>query len=230
VFANYHRSFRAPQVFSYDFANPNQTLDFEEGENIEVGFRWKGWRGIEGNVVAWTVDFSDFIEFDPFLLVTTNYGGFRSYGVDVTVDADLGRWSPRLCGWSAFASATHQDSEFTVGANDGQKTQFVPRWLLKGGLRYEHPIGFYGLVEGNYHGSSFVTPANDVRTPGYVLCDGRVGFRRLWHRGCTSIEVDAALSSKNLLDREVYLRHTPTLIVPGAPFELFGELALAIAW
>lgn len=229
VFGNYHRSLRPPQAFSYDFTRPDQQLDFETGVNTEVGLRWREVRGLSGSLTAWQVEYSDFIEQDPVLLVTTNYGGFTSRGIDLALEADAGAWARGLCGLSGWLNVTRQTSEFTVGANDGQETQFVPPWTVAFGVRYQHaPTGLYGVLEGFWHDDMFVTPANDITTPGYALFDARVGWRRTWCLGCADAEVELACAVKNLFDREVYLRHSTTLYVPGAPREVFGEFGVAL--
>lgn len=229
VFGNLHRSVRPPQAFSYEFNKPDQKLDFERGTNIEAGLRWRCWKGLSGSITGWQVEYSDFIELDPILLTTTNYGGFTSRGIDLALEADFGAWSRGLCGLSAWGSVTRQESEFTVGVNDGQDTQFVPPWALAFGVRYEHvPSGVYGVFEGAWHDDAYVTPANDVKTPGYALFGARLGWRKRWCLGGADAEVDLALAVKNAFDREVWLQHNATLYVPGAPREFFGEFGIAL--
>lgn len=228
AFGNYFRSMRPPQTFSIDFVNPNQRLDYEEGTNAEVGLRWQGVKGLSGELCAWRIDYSDFIEQDPATLIVTNYGGYESRGLDLTLRADLGAWSRALCGLSAYGSVTKQDSEFTVGANAGKATQFVPPWIASFGARYEHRSGAYAALDGNWKATGWANAANTLETPGYAVFNGRAGYRQTWCLGCgADAELDVAVAVKNLFDRETYLRHTTSLIVPGAPQEVFAELSLA---
>ena len=229
LFANAHASFRAPQTFSYDFAKPDQDLDFEHGTNLEVGTRVVALRGISGSLAVWQTDFSDFIEYDPDLDVVTNYGGFRSRGVDLVIDADLGCWSRRLRGWSVYGNATRQESEIQEGANEGNATPFVPEWLAVAGTRYEHGSGIYGVLDWTYRSKSNVLPDDEsIETPGYGLLGTRVGWHKLVNLGRACLEVDAAVGVKNLLDRDYYLQHNATQYVPGAPREVFVDLAVAL--
>jgi Fe(3+) dicitrate transport protein len=234
LFANAHRSFRAPQTFSYDFTNPDQDLDFEHGTNLEVGTRFRDARGFQGSVVLWQTDFSDFIEFDPDEMVTTNHGAFRSRGIDLVVEAGLDRLARPLRGLSVFGNATYQESEFREGQNRGNDTQYVAPWIASGGVRYEHPSGLYGVLDASWRDDMPVTADNAIDTPGYAVFGARAGWRRECRLGCAKVELEAAVGVKNLFDREYHLRHadlggtTSTLYVPGAPREFFLDLALAI--
>lgn len=231
LFANAHRSFRAPQVWGYDFNAPTQELDFEHGTNLEVGVNTKDLLGcgcLSGSVALWRVEFSDFLDYDPLTDIYTNLGGFVSQGVDLTVEADLGRCSRRLCGWSLFGTVTHQASTFDGGDNDGEDTTHVPQWIGNAGVRYEHRSGLYGVVEALHHGGSWVDVPNTLTTPGDTLVQVRLGWKRTWRVGCVDVDLDAAVTAKNALDEEVYLIHRPNSFVPGAGRELFGSLQLTV--
>lgn len=228
VFANAHRSFRAPQTFTYDFVNPAQKLDFEQGTNLEVGVRHRDTcRGVSGSVVLWQVDYSDFIENDPLLGVVTNHGGFKTQGFDLVGEADFGRLVGRLHGFSAFANATYQASEFQKGAFKGNEVQHVPDWIGAGGVRYEHRSGAYGLMDATYRGVAWAVPTNDDRTPAYTLWSARAGYRHTFCVGRGKLELDAAVGVKNLFDNDYFLQHNATLYVAGVPREVFLDVALA---
>ncbi len=231
VFGNWHRSFRSPQVWGYDFNAPDQELDFEHGTNIEVGVNGKDLFGcgcLSGSATLWRVEFSDFLDYDPLTDIYTNLGGFDAYGVDLTGEVDLGRCSRRLCGWRAFGTVTWQQSEFDGGENDGQDTTHVPEWLGHTGVRYEHRSGLYGVAEALYHGSSWANVENTVRSPSDWIVQLRAGWRTCRRIGCLSLELDAAIVAKNALDEEVYLVHAPNSIVPGAGRELFGSFQITV--
>lgn len=230
VFANAHASFRAPQTFTYDFANPAQKLDFERGTNVEVGTRASDpRRGLSGSVVLWQVDYSDFIELDPVQNVVTNYGGFRTRGFDLVGEVELGRLSGgRLCGLSLFANATYQASEFQKGPNKGNDVHHVPDWFGAGGVRYEHGSGAYGVLDATYRGVAWAVPTNSDQTPAYTLWSARAGYRRTFCVGNGRLEVDAAVGVKNLFDNDYHLQHNATLYVSGPPREVF--LDVSVAW
>ena len=228
IFANYHQSFRAPQTWSYDFTQKVQDVDFEHGQNAEIGFRWDDWKGLTGNLVAWYVDFSDFIDYDAFTDTYQNLGGYESYGADLVLDVNLGAWARPLCGWSVFGGVTRQESTFTTGPNDGKDTPHVPDWIFSGGARYEHRLGFYGTFEGNYWGGGYVTADNVETTPDYWVFDLRLGWRKQLCVQCLDLQMDFGVTAKNLFDIDYELQHRPGLWVPGPPRELFFDLSLGI--
>jgi Fe(3+) dicitrate transport protein len=233
IFANAHRSFRPPQTFSVNFTEPDQDLDFERGTNLEVGARYRR-PGLETSATLWQVDFDDFIEFDAEESFVTNHGGFRSRGIDLTVDVDVGRFVRPLRGVSAYATATIQESELLEEPNKGKDTQYVPPLILSGAVRYDHPCGLYGVLDGAFRDDMEVTADNTIDTPGYALFGARLGWVKTWNLGRARVELDAAFAVKNLLDRDVYLRHAnlssndATFYVPGPPREVFFDLAIAI--
>ena len=228
VFANYHQSFRAPQTWAYDFENRDQDMDFENGQNAELGFRWEDWKGFDGNLVFWYVDFSDFLDYDDLTETYANLGGYESYGVDLTLDADLGYLARPLSGWSVFGSVTRQTSKFTEGEFDGNHAPHVPDWIFSGGTRYQHRSGLYGVLETSYWDGGYITGENVETTDGYWLFDMRLGWRKQFCVSCLDVEVDLGLAAKNLFDNEYELQHRPGQWVPGAPRELFLDLSIGI--
>ena len=66
LFANAHTTFRAPQIFDYDFTKPGPGLDFEHGTTLSSASAWDHCRGLSGSVALWQVDYSDFIESTPY--------------------------------------------------------------------------------------------------------------------------------------------------------------------
>jgi Fe(3+) dicitrate transport protein len=228
VFANAHKSFRPPQTWSYDFTTKKQDLDFEDGSNFEVGTRWMDVSGFSGSVVLWYVDYSDFIDFDPLTEVYTNLGDYSSRGVDVTFELDAGQAFGVLEGLSTFATATFQDSEFGYGPNKGKDTLYVPEKSGNAGVRYQDPSGLYGVIEAHYWGSAPYSVSDSKHTPSVKTVDIRVGWRRTVPLGTAAIDLDISAASKNVLDRENYLRRGADSYVPGRPREFYGSVSATI--
>lgn len=227
LFANYHRSFRAPQTWAFDFSGSPQDFEFERGQNVEVGWRWQNFHGNAGSIVLWYVDFSNFIDFDDVTMNFTNIGGFESYGIDFSLSHDFGPQG--LPGFSVWGTVTLQDSEIQSGQFTGNTTPFVPDSIFDGGLRYAHaPTGLYGVFEALYQGSSWVNPENNATTPAYWLFNTRIGWRTVHEGGSLRVTIDVALGIKNLFDEDYYLRHNATLYVPGQPRQFFGNVSLVV--
>jgi len=225
LFVNVHRSFRAPQTWAFDFSGSPQDFEFERGTNAELGWRWQNFHGDSGSIVLWTVDFSNFIDFDDITENFRNLGGFRSYGVDFILRHDFAPQGAR--GLSIYSNLTLQGSEFTTGMFDGNNTPFVPAAVLSAGIRYEHlQTGLYGVFEGYYRSDSWIDAENTTKTPSYWLFDVRIGWRKQIAAGTVRITIDVAVGAKNLFDEDYYLQHNAALFVPGTPRALFGQMVL----
>ncbi|MGQ0612590.1 MAG: TonB-dependent receptor family protein [Planctomycetaceae bacterium] len=89
LFANAHRSFRAPQIWGFLFTGAPQQVDFELGTSIEAGSRVKGWKGFSGSLTGWRVDFDNVGNFDTG--VYENLGRIVAQGFDLVLEWEAGR-------------------------------------------------------------------------------------------------------------------------------------------
>jgi outer membrane receptor protein involved in Fe transport len=96
------------------------------------------------------------------------------------------------------------------------------------GIRYQDPSGLYGVVEGHYWGSAPYSVSDSKNTPSVKTVDVRVGWRRSLPLGTAAIDLDISAGSKNVLDRENYLRRGTDSYVPGRPREFFGSVSATI--
>jgi Fe(3+) dicitrate transport protein len=164
LFANYQRSFRAPQVWGLDttLADPSQSLDFESGSSWEAGVRAESEVGLAGSLAAWRVDFDDVAFFDPSG-VYRNVGDIRSDGVDLVASCDLGALAGALEGLSLHGSVTWQDSELVGAANpafDGNETPYAWEEKAAWSLQYRTASRWTFALGGTYVGESFSDEAN----------------------------------------------------------------------
>ncbi|MHC4821583.1 MAG: TonB-dependent receptor domain-containing protein, partial [Planctomycetota bacterium] len=160
LFANAHESFRAPQVWGYDFTGNDQDLEFETGRSIEAGVRTRDVGGLSGSLAAWWVDFDDVgVFYSGFY---ENLGRIRADGVDVVARWDAGVLSESLAGASLHGSWTHQDSELRDGPNSGNETPYAWENKYVLGARYARD-GWVAALDGTYIGSSFSDEANTSR-------------------------------------------------------------------
>ncbi len=177
VFANYQRSFRAPQVWGLDttLANPQQSLDFESGASGEIGLRARSSFGLSGSLAAWRVDFKDALFFDQNG-VYENIGDIRSDGVDLTLALECGQFVDSLDGLSLQGSITWQDSKLVNAANpafNGNETPYA--WEEKAAWSAQYRIGKWSLALGGvYVGDSFSDDANTAQEN----ANGNLGLNR----------------------------------------------------
>jgi hemoglobin/transferrin/lactoferrin receptor protein len=124
VFAQYAHGFRAPPPEDLNIglelpllnvrAIANPGLQPETSDGYELGLRWNGAAASVASSVYYT-DYQDFIESkvnlgrDPATGVTLfqsqNLASARIYGAELTAMGRLGKWMPRLEGWTARLSA-----------------------------------------------------------------------------------------------------------------------------
>lgn len=166
IFANYQRSFRAPQAFGLDtsIANPAQSLEFEEGSSFEVGLRGESESGLSGSVAAWRVDFDNALFFGVSGLYE-NIGNISSDGVDLTLAYDFGAASDALSGLSLQGSITWQDSQLRDAADpqfDGNETPYAWEQKAAWSLQYQTASGWRMALGGVHVGESFSDDANTV--------------------------------------------------------------------
>jgi len=177
LFANYQRSFRAPQVWGLDttLANPQQSLDFESGASGEIGLRAASSLGLSGSLAAWRVDFEDALFFGPSG-VYENIGDIRSEGVDLTLDLSCGELTSALDGLALQGSITWQDSRLEDAANpafDGNETPYA--WEHKAAWSVQYRRGPWSFTLGGvYVGESFSDEANTAAEN----ANGNLGLNR----------------------------------------------------
>lgn len=238
LFANAHRSFRAPQVWGFDFTGAAQDLDFETGTSYEAGVRWRGIRGFSGSLAAWRIDVDDLGVF--YSGIYENLGRIVAVGADLVLDWDAGEVFEGLRGLRLSFSWTVQDSELREGPNAGNQTPYA--WKSKGAwnVSYETPDAWIFTLGGTFVGSSFSDEANTEtenangnlgRNSSVILWDARIGKRfLLGSKG----EVELAVGATNLFDTdwEVHSRggfFGPGLVA-GPPRQLYASAFVSFRW
>lgn len=166
AFANFQRSFRAPQVWGLDtsLANPSQNLDFESGQSFEVGLRADAECGVSGSVALWQVDFEDVGFFDTNGLYG-NVGDIHADGVDLVLGYDFAGLAQVLDGFSVQGSVTWQDSELRKASNPvfiGNETPYAWETKAAWNLQYATENDWRFVLGGSYVGESFSDEANTV--------------------------------------------------------------------
>lgn len=242
VFANYQRSFRAPQVWGLDttVADPSQDLDFESGQSWELGVRAQTDVGLSGSVAAWQVDFDDVAFFGTTGLYE-NIGDIRADGVDLVLGYDLSAAARALSGLSIQGSITWQDSELQNASNpafDGNETPYAWESKAAWSVQYLTESMWRLVLGGTYVGESFSDEANTVAEN----ANGNIGLnssRTIWD---AQVGKDFKLGSKasgrftfgatNVFDEEWSVHSRGGFFgggkVAGPPRQLYVSLQLGV--
>jgi Fe(3+) dicitrate transport protein len=208
LYGNYHESFRAPQVWGFDFAGNPQDLDFEKGSNGEVGVRVIRKWGLTGSLAAWWTRFDDVgVYYSGFY---ENLGRIDAEGTDLALRWEAGDVLERLEGLEFHGSWTHQQSTLEEGPFAGNDTPYAWHDKAVFGVRVRRSGWTFGL-DGTYVGPTYSDEANTRaenatgnlgRNRSVLTWDSTLGRR--FEVGETST-VALTLGVTNLLDEERYV-------------------------
>lgn len=240
LFANWQRSFRAPQVWGFGVSptSPDQSLEFERGESIEAGVRFDAAGGLEGSIAVWNTEFGEIGFFDTNS-VYRNIGEIEASGVDYVVRWNAGEAVDALDGFSLYGTLTTQDSEIVDAANptnDGNETPYAWEEKLAWSIQYETSSRWRFSLGGTYVGESFSDDANTVAESS----NGDIGLnpsRTVWD---AQVSKDLSLGKKaagrffvgatNLFDSEWFVHSRGGFFgggkVAGAPQQVYAGFQL----
>jgi Fe(3+) dicitrate transport protein len=242
VFANYQQSFRAPQAFGLDTSvtDPDQDLDFEQGQSWELGLRADTDAGFSGSLAAFEVDFDDVLFFNSAGLYE-NLGSIETRGVDVVLGDDLGASASTLAGLSVQGSLTFQEAEI-VGAidpaNDGNEVPYAWEQKAAWSVQYESEERWRFALGGTHVGESYADEANteleDANgtlglNPSRTVWDAQIGREGAWGERA---HVRFALGATNVFDDEWFVHSRGGFFgggkVAGPPRQLYVSLQVGL--
>jgi len=239
LYANYQRSFRAPQTFGFNLANQNQEIGFEHGSSYEVGVRADLAEGVSGSIAGWMTDFDDVGIFDENAIYQT-IGNIESQGVDAVLRWDVGETVEALRGFSTYASFTFQDSEIVEAvdpANDGNQTPYAWDKKAAWNVQYETADRWRLSLGGVHVGESYSDEAN-TRAEN---ANGNLGLndsRTVWD---TQIAKDfitekavvrLSIGATNVFDEDWFVHSRGGFFgggkVAGAPQQFYASLSVSM--
>jgi Fe(3+) dicitrate transport protein len=251
LFAGVHRGFAPPRTkdaLVYDDITvpvgqaPGEIvslqLDAERSINSEIGVRANPWAGVNVEVTAFMLDFSNQIIAASASagsvadLRTANQGETRHAGLEASLDVNLGRVLGWGFGLTPSVKHTFVKSEFTTdrfmrrpGTDPlvnvrGNRLPYAPENVTVLGLSVDHPRGFTLTVDGSFVGEQF----SDNFETREATANGRIGLipaYNVWNlagsydlpvRGITAFG-----TVKNLFDETYIASRRPEGIRPSAP-------------
>jgi len=184
LFADAGTAFQVPTTT--ELANPsgagfNPDVDPQTATSYEIGARADGDR-VHAGAAAFFLEVTD--ELIPFELAAQpgrtffrNAGRSRRYGLELDWRAQL---LPGLQWASAvtFIDAEFRDYTTNQGTFDGNDEPGIPSWQVYQEIAYRHSRGVFAAVEAFLVERYFVDDANANRSPGYALCNLRLGYTR----------------------------------------------------
>jgi Fe(3+) dicitrate transport protein len=235
VYGNVQSSFAAPQAVQIEISNDPQDISAQYAWVYELGMRTDWWDGLcKSDLTLYHIDYSDRLEPDPDQFdVFLNSGRSRHRGVELKLEANLGKAADALSGLSLWANGSYNDSEYTNGDFNGNTLPGAPGWLAAWGARYEFGrTGFWGAVDGFYVAKAFsdrenteAINANGTRgiRPSYTVWNARLGWQKEIVEGTT---MQTQFAVRNVFDEEYFEVRSGRGLLLGAPFVYGAEIAV----
>jgi len=186
-------------------------LDPTTSRNYEIGHRWKGWNGrVDTNLAFYHVTRNN-IAFSETPTTFIQVGEQTSKGVEIDVNTELVKGTHLLLnyGYTQPRFEDADDLDLT-----GNTPRFVPKHNANAWLRKDWQSGFNASFGVRYLSAQFLNNSNTLRTGGYTIFSGAVGFRaERW---------EWTLNAENLFNRERYFLpgNYTGLVFPGQPINV----------
>ena len=223
LFANYATGFRTPVAQNI---GDNPDMKPEKVRSYEMGVR--GWL-LERLRYQLSGYYSEFDDMLAYILakptnIVANAGEAESSGVEFELDAYItgGLW--------AFFTYNYNYTKLNKfvdwAGNDwsGKTPPFQPRNKIGGGIKYEHPCGFRGMLTVRWFDDQWISEANDIKLDAYTLVD--IGLSYAFNK-----HFEVSLGVRNLFDED-YAAYGEDLgwgeiyLTPGDPRTIIGGLTV----
>lgn len=187
------------------------------GRSFEVGHRWQGFSGrVQTSLALYHLEQNN-LSFRDSLTSVIQAGQQRSRGIDLDVNADLGRGT-RLIANYGYAQPVFTDFVNDDGVFTGNRPQFVQKHAFNAWLTKSWNSGFTASLGSRNLSPMFTNNDNTVRMGGWTTFGGSVGYRRdMW---------EFQLNAENLFNRQRYFTGSDfsNQLYPGAPINVFATV------
>lgn len=222
IYGNFATSFETPALTELS-SNPsaeggfNTELKPQQARNIEVGSKGKLARNFRFELALFHIDVQD--ELVPYEL--QQFPGrtfFRNAGASDRNGLELGfSWAfvPQWDWTTSYTFSDFQYADYLTPAGDfgGKELPGIPRHNVWTEIRYSHPKGLYGRIQGQGLGKIFADDGNTVAVSAYQLVHVRVGYEKRWEKW--GLEPFAGVN--NVLDKA----YNGNIILNGAGMRYF---------
>jgi outer membrane receptor protein involved in Fe transport len=240
VYAAVQKSFRSPAVYNFS-TRPGvpQDLDAESAWSYEIGTRGR----ILDEAIYFDFDLF-YLDFDDRIVKDTtrpegyvNQGHVVHKGAELTVEADLGKLTDQLRGVEVFGALSFVDAEIKSGVNDGNRSANAPPYKVSWGVKYTHPTGVWGMVDGFWVARSYSDNENTRDPspngyrgiqPSYTIWNVRAGYETALLDDRLKLGCQAGIN--NFVDEEYFYRRSGKGILPGVPRRYYGSVSLEVSF
>lgn len=213
IYFNSASSFTPSTVIPANLAE----LDPQTGRSFEVGHRWQSSGGrIQTSVALYHLELNG-TTFRENLISVIQAGQQRARGVDIDINADLGRGT-RLTANYGFTNPIFTDFDTEDGDFTGNQPRFVQRHAANVWLNKSWRSGFITSIGMRYMGPMFTNNENTIRMGGWTTFSGSAGYRKdRW---------EWTVNAENLLNRARYFTGSDysDQLYPGSPINVFSTI------
>ena len=192
-------------------------LEPSTARNYEVGHRWQGLNGRVDTSAAVYFTVRNNLNVQTTATTVLQVGEYRSKGLDVDVNTDLGRQIHLIFNYG-FSTPRFEDADSLTG----NVPRYVPRHITNAWLRKDWASGFNAAIGGRYVGKQFVNDSNSSVLGGFTVFSGAVGFRaERW---------EWSLNAENLFGRDRYFLpgHFSNQVFPGQPINVSSTIRMKL--
>jgi iron complex outermembrane receptor protein len=190
-------------------------LDPKTGRNYEFGHRWRGIDGRVSTDVAFYHLVENNVNFSATPTSVVQVGEQRSRGIDVDVNAALGR-GVRLILNYGYADPRFEEAD-DLGLT-GKVPRFAQKHAVNAWIRKEWELGLNASIGMRYMGPQWINNTNTTRLGGFTVFSGAVGY--------ATDRWEWSLNAANLFDRDRYFLpgHFSNLVFPGEPINVSSSI------
>lgn len=191
----------------------------QTGMGYEIGHRWNSANGrVQTSVALYHLELNN-LSYAETLTTVLPAGQQISKGVDIDINADLGRGVHLLANYG-FSSPKFTDFYDAVNEVDytGKRPRFVQKHAVNSWLSKSWQSGFSASIGVRYLSSMFTNNSNTVDLGGWTTFAGSASYRHG--------KMEYAVNAENLFNRGRYFMGSDYSgqVYPGQPINVFGTI------
>jgi iron complex outermembrane recepter protein len=204
-----------------DIPSDGSELEPKHGRQFEVGYRWQALHDrFQTSIAAYHITQNN-QTFSESLTSVTQAGEMTSKGVDIDVNAYLGRRIQLLLNYGytvpEFVDFIDPDSGDDFS---GLLPRFTQKHAANAWITKNWKGGFTSSIGARYLGPMFTNNSNTIRMGGWTTFAGSFGYRRdRW---------EWSINAENLLNRQRYFMGSDyeNQVYPGTPINVFTTIRM----
>jgi iron complex outermembrane receptor protein len=206
LYANYASTFESPTLNELS-NNPSNTGGFnpslapQQAQSFEIGSKGKLTEGVRYDVAIFKINTEN--DLVPYQIAgQTGKTFFRNAGKTTRTGIEIALNAAITEGVAAHIAYTYSDFKYkTYSVNttsfDGKILPGIPQHHVWLELRYNHPKGFFGIVQSRLVDKIYANDANTAFADGYTIVNTRIGYIL----SAKQVQIEPFFAINNLFNR-----------------------------